>query len=431
MKIGFIGLGKLGLPVATCMAMAHDVVGFDKNPERMQREGIPEVEAGPYPGGEVSFEDCLKIATRLKFADSLGQAVKGQDVVFIAVETPHDPEYEGITPMPYVRKDFDYAALRVAVRRVMSCADAGTVIAIISTVLPRTIRRELAPLARRVNPIIYNPSFIAMGTVMRDFLYPEFILLGHDEDPAAALRVLSVHRDLSGDEVQVHQMSWESAELTKVAYNTFISMKLGFANVIGELSDRIGADADHVMTALKGATDRIISSTYLTPGMGDGGGCHPRDNIAMSWLARKTNLSNDPFREVIAQREAHANWLAQVVFARALGCRLPIILYGYAYKPGTTITTGSAALLTYYYLTKLMNSAENRVPALNKFDPLIGNEISDLDPVWLEKPACFLIGCAHKECFEFRPPQGSVVVDPWGRFPDIEGVYVLHPGRRL
>ena len=109
-------------------------------------------------------------------------------------------------------------------------------------------------------------------------------------------------------------MQIESAELTNVAYNTFIGFKIVFANALGEICETLGlGNVDEVTEALALATDRLISGKYLKAGMGDGGGCHPRDQIAMSYLAQKLNLSTDPFTWLAKSRDAQTLRQAEII----------------------------------------------------------------------------------------------------------------------
>jgi len=214
-------------------------------------------------------------------------------------------------------------------------------------------------------------------------------------------------------------MSIESAELTKVAYNTFISFKIGFVNLLMEICDRFAfADVDDVTGALKCASDRLISPAYLNGGMGDGGGCHPRDNIAMSWLARDRGLSFDLFEAVMQLRENQAHWLACTMlhYKRAFGGKLDLVIYGTAFKPGTKITTGSSALLVHSILEKIGEK-------VILMDPVIG---PDCPP---DFPAVILLGCNHPGSDKIEWPKGSVVIDPFRVVPEQEGVNVIGLGK--
>ena len=185
MTIRFVGLRKLGLPVALAMDLSgHDVMGFDLNPKVMQKETCAYLEQGP--NGESSIEPFLR-DSGLQF-DSLPQLVQHSEVIFLAVQTPHGEKYEGITKLPEERVDFDYSYLTSAIAEVsneISRARKALVLVVMSTVLPGTNRRNLVPLTNEYVRLCYNPSFIAMGTAIQDFLDREFVLLGeNDHDPS-------------------------------------------------------------------------------------------------------------------------------------------------------------------------------------------------------------------------------------------------------
>jgi len=185
--------------------------------------------------------------------------------------------------------------------------------------------------------LCYNPFFIAMGTTMRDFLDPEMVLFGVD-DSWAAKKAKKFYRTLHHS--PFYETTIETAELTKVTYNTFISTKISFVNTVMEMCDKLpNTNVDDVMNALKMCDDRIISDKYLSGGMGDGGGCHPRDNIALSWLSKKLDLSHDWFDNIMMQRENQTDWLADLIEEHSNG--LPINILGKSFKPETNITTGS------------------------------------------------------------------------------------------
>ena len=234
-------------------------------------------------------------------------------------------------------------------------------------------------------------------------------------------------RMFPNDSPPICRMSIESAELTKVAYNTFIGGKIIFANTMMEICHKIGADIDSVTSTLKKASDRLVSSAYMDGGMGDGGGCHPRDNIAMSWLATQLNLSHNLFDDLMTAREDQADWLANLVYREAVEGRslLPIIIVGVAYKPGTNLTVGSPALLVQRIL-EVKYGAHPRV-----IDNFVTNKSLDgmKDLVYRQTASVFLIGCKHPHYEELKFPRGSVVVDPFRFIPEQDGVKVIGLGR--
>jgi UDPglucose 6-dehydrogenase len=424
MRVGVIGLGKLGLPVACAIASRGvEVYGYDVRVEAMR---IPD---------ELSYEEGL--AETVKQAEgnlhfvTLEQLVSAADVIFVAAQTPHELRFEGVTPLPEDRADFDYSHLKVAVARIADAAyrqKHRVTVAVISTVLPGTMAREVAPLLGGYASLVYNPSFIAMGTTIRDFLDPEFVLLGGDDDG----KVDAVYRRIYGlDGPRRVRTSVPNAELIKVAYNTFIGLKIAFANTLMEVCHKTDCDVDEVTGALKLAHRRLISPAYLDGGMGDGGGCHPRDNIALSWLARELDLSHDLFEDAMVCREDQANWLLGVAGKYQMAEfrprwqadhdaeMLPPGILGVAYKPGSHITTGSPALL-------MANISERRNYPVALFDPHVEGI-----PDYPDEPHALIIGCKHPEFSTYKFPAGSVVIDPFRYISDQPGVEVIRIGEGL
>lgn len=377
MRIGFIGLGKLGLPVALAIeSKGHTVTGYDENPKVIN--SILKREMNYEEAGAPELLKKTKIKTgELKY-------IINSDIIFIAVQTPHEPEYEGITPVPYQRKDFDYSYLRKAclqLKKEIEIQKANPLLVVISTCLPGTIEREILPIL----DVVYNPFFIAMGTTIQDFLNPEFVLIGGGNEKLNKF-YRTIHKK------PIYNCTIKEAEMIKVSYNTFITTKIAMANTIGEMCYKIGINPDNVMNALFMATDRLISTKYLRSGMGDGGGCHPRDCIAMSYLARNTDMSYNWYENLIRQREKHAEWQAELIEAISDEYDLPVVILGKAFKKNTNITTGSPAILLTNYLTTSFEHLE--------FEPI-------------KKKAIYFIATDHDKYASYKFPKGSVIIDPW------------------
>ena len=408
-KIGFIGLGKLGLPCALAIEKkGHKVFGYDVNPEVGK---ILESRILPYK--EVDGQEHLE-THNISFL-SLFEVVKESEIIFVAVQTPHEPKYEGITRIPNERCDFNYAYLKDSIKAISDVLDKlkeNRIVVIISTVLPTTVKEQIMPLVSQYVRLCYNPFFIAMGTTIHDFLNPEFVLLGNDNEEAAN-EVEKFYRTLHTS--PVYKTSITNAELIKVSYNTFISMKIVFANTLMEICHKMGGNVDEVTKALGMANQRIISDKYLTGGMGDGGGCHPRDNIAMSFLAEKLNMSFDFFNSIMKAREEQTEWLAEIV--RENKGDLPIVVLGKAFKPETNLISGSPSIL----LKNILNETEQDVEV---YDPHIDEEKT------FDKPSIFFVGTKHDAFAKMSFPEGSVVVDPWRYIPKTDGVKVIHVGKQ-
>jgi UDPglucose 6-dehydrogenase len=398
MNIGFIGLGKLGLSCAVAIALkGHRVIGYDIDPTLLSKAPRSYPEAGP--DGQEPFEPYLK-ATKLEFG-SLSEVVAQSDIIFVAVQTPHQPEYEGITRIPEDPADFSYTYLVSAITELTDLVNHRLVVSIISTVLPGTLRRLIYPIVGTKVHICYNPLFIAMGTTMYDFLHPEFVLLGANDHESADL-LESFYRSIT--HAPICRMSIESAELCKVAYNTYIGQKIVYANTLMEICHKIpGANVTEVCSALKLANSRLLGPRYMDGGMGDGGGCHPRDNIAMSYLARQLGITHDWFRSIMAARERQTEWLADLMCAYSL----PKAIIGYSFKAESNLISGSPALL-------LNNILGERGINVFLYDPHVEQRHQDLSTM---SPHVFLIGTNHLTFRNQRFPVGSVVIDPWRYMP--------------
>ena len=409
MKIGFVGLGKLGLPVALAVeSKGHDVVGYDIS------DNVKNIiEAKKIPYKEIWAQDYLD-KSNIKF-ETLKNVVEHSEIIFVPIQTPHDPLYEGITRIPEKRVDFDYSYLKTGMKKLSDEIEAqgnDKVVIIISTVLPGTIRQEIKPLLGKHTKICYNPFFIAMGTTMKDFLYPEFILFGVD-DLKAADKAEKFYRSINN--ATFFKTTIENAELIKVSYNTFISTKIAFINTIMEMCHKLpNTNIDDVTNALMLGSKRLISGAYLRGGMGDGGGCHPK-NIALSWHARKLDISNDFFDQIMMQREKQTDWLVSLIKQNQIKDRKTYIL-GKSFKPETNIQTGSPSIL----LNNILK--ESGVNAI-MYDPYVDTT----KPVF--EQGVYFIGTQHEIFERFNFPKGSIILDPFRIInKDLNDVKVIRIG---
>jgi UDPglucose 6-dehydrogenase len=419
-NIGFIGLGKLGLPCAAAMSVktGNRIYGFDVNTDVKNYIDLKKV---PYM--ENNIEEYLRNAN-ITFCKSIEEVIRICDVIFIAVQTPHEEEFEGNTPVPERTSDFNYEYL-INVSGQIADIEAKYIkkkklIVIISTVLPGTIRSKILPIFSEVYEnfdICYNPYFIAMGDTINDFLNPEFVLIGSDS-PSAMTKLESFYKDFQT--AQTRKMSIESAELTKVAYNTFIGFKIVFANLLGEIMQEINGNVDEVTGALSQANIRLLSPKYLSAGMADGGGCHPRDQIAMSWLAKSLNLSVNPFDWLARARDAQTKKQSEMIIEYHKSHNLPIIILGKSYKSNVNLIVGSPSRLLCHYLDSKGINYECH-----------DNFVDKKKTSYVEK-AIFFVATNHDYIKEIIFPQGSVLIDPWGNMINRRTNYkslIITPGR--
>ena len=252
--------------------------------------------------------------------DSL-DSIKKCDIIWLCVDTP---TVDG-------EKDFDYTNLKSALD---NFSDKSVIVG--CTVAPGTC----AKLQTQCN-FVYMPFLISQGDVMSGLTDPDCWFIGGDYNPQVSNLV-----SILSPSVQ-HWGTYEEAELAKAMYNAWIIQKINFANWVGDLGTVYNADAHQVMDWLKGCDKLITGPAYMTPGWGDGGPCHPRDNLMMSWASR--DLPYDLAWNNHTVRIKQAEHLAQ----RAISTKLPVIILGKSYKPGIADTTGSYGLLVAEQIEKL------------------------------------------------------------------------------
>lgn len=380
MRIGFIGVGKLGKDAAEVMYEAgHDVLGYDTR----------------------IVEGC-----KHEMTSTLEDVCRHGEIIFIAVPTPHHPDYDGRYPTSHLpNKDFDYSIVKDILEKVNEYTTKDQLVVLISTVLPGTIRREFIPLVKNYR-FIYNPYLIAMGTVKQDMIRPEMIIVGTEDGTQTgdASKLAEFYGTFVYPKTRYEVGTWDEAEAIKIFYNTFISTKVALVNMIQDVAEKNGnIDTDVVTGALARSTKRIISDAYLKAGMGDGGGCHPRDNIALRYMAENLGLGYDLFDAIMKAREVQAENIAKKLASLSYEHNLPVVIMGKSYKPGVDYSEGSTSIMVGYYLEQQ------------------GYEVTYDN---INTQAVYLLG--HYNSFvDTVFPVGSVVLDPWRQRKD-----AIHYGNR-
>lgn len=397
MKISFIGLGKLGLPCAEVFAeKCHSVKGYD-------------------------IQDISSSLVEIK--STIEEAVFGVDIVFIAVPTPHDSQYDGRFPISHLPpKDFDYSIVKSVLKEVNQYMNSNQILVLISTVLPGTVREKLIQYVK--NPkFVYNPYFIAMGSVKYDMVNPDLIILGSEygEYTDEVKTLISLYKSVIENEAPIVVSNWDECECIKVFYNTLVSTKLSFVNMIQDVAERQGnINVDVVTEALCKSTDRIISSKYMKAGMGDGGACHPRDNIALKYLSQKLDLGYDFFGAIMHTREMQARNVAIKLVNLARDNNIPIVIHGKAYKPDVPYIDGSYSILIGTYCEELGISP-------TYIDPLVEeNEVTKPSVILLAHSSFTTYGNPDK--LYCNIPEKSIVIDMWRTFTTDKDIQVIFYG---
>ena len=405
-KIGFVGIGKLGLDCAEVMAEKHEVRGYDIYP---------------------------RTSNTVKVCD-IDELVNQSEWIFIAVPTPHAEGYDGSVPSSHmVPRDFGHDAVIDAINQINRYATASKKVVLISTVLPGTTRSKFVPLLDKKHQFLYNPYLIAMGSVKWDMANPEMVIIGTEDGELTGIagELIELYKTMMNNDPRYEIGTWDECEAIKIFYNTYISAKVGIVNMIQDFAMKIGnINVDVVTNALARSTMRLQGPKYMTAGMGDAGACHPRDNIALRWLAEHYDVGYDLFDTIMHAREIQARNLAWFLVNQADTTGLPIVIHGKAYKPDVEYCIGSYSTLVGHYIK------EAGLPVVY-VDPLADNQTDVVKEVG--GPAVYLWAHNRKITYEYTGEQqdtqaycdiatGSVIVDPWRKLVSNNNIKVVHYG---
>jgi len=398
MRATVVGLGKLGAPLAAVLASkGHEVIAVDTDGERVKL-----LAEGKAPVEEPQLQALIDAGrARLRATTSFAEALRESDVTFVIVPTPSGTD--GAFSSRYVL---------AAVREIGAAlrGKAGYhVVSITSTLMPGTTGGEVratleAASGRRVGQdlgLCYSPEFVALGSVVRDMLYPDLVLIG-ESDPRAGDVLAAIYRGMCERNPPVQRMSIVNAEITKIAVNTFVTTKITYANMLSGICERLeGADVD-VVTATLGLDSRI-GRKYLQGATGYGGPCFPRDNIAFAVLANRVGARADLAESTDRLNRHQVERLSQIA-TRNLAKGSTVAVLGLSYKPDTAVIEESQGLA----LVRRLADAGFRVFA---YDPMA------LRAAAAAAPGAFTAADSAEACV--RPADRVVVTTPWPQFRDI------------
>jgi UDPglucose 6-dehydrogenase len=408
MRIAVVGLGKLGAPLAAVVASkGNEVLGIDLNLEavRLLNEGRAPVE-------EPGLQDLVKASRERLSATTDLAAAAGAEVSILLVPTPSDDR--GAFSNEHVLAAVDEIGRGLAAR------DDYHVVVVASTVMPGSCGAEIRPALERASGrrvgetlgLCYSPEFIALGSVIRDMLEPDMVLIG-ESDPRAGDVLERLYAGVCENDPPFRRMSLVNAELTKIAVNTYVTMKISYANALADMCERLrGADVEAVTDAL--GLDTRIGAKYLRGAISYGGPCFPRDNKAFSVLAR--DLGAEPLlaEATDAVNLAQTDRLAHVVQSR-LEAGNTVGILGLAYKPDTGVIDESPGIA----LARLLGNA--------------GYEVRVYDPVATEAALDALGGLAEGSSSVaelLAQSDVAVIATPWREFAELPTDALEREGRR-
>src|SRR5579871_646333 len=327
MRIAMIGTGYVGLVSGACFAdFGHQVTCVDKDESKiaaLHRGEIPIFE----PGLDVLVASNVK-AKRIDFTTELKGPVAEADAVFIAVGTP-SRRGDGHADLTYV-----YAAARE-----IAPALSGFTVVVTKSTVPVGTGDEVERIIRETNPsadvaVASNPEFLREGAAIRDFKFPDRIVVGTDDERARKV-LADVYRPLSLNQGPLMYTSRRTAELIKYAANAFLATKITFINEIADLAEKVGADVQEIARGI--GADNRIGSKFLHAGPGFGGSCFPKDTRALVKTAQDHDVPLRIVEAVMTVNDNRKRAMARKV-SKAVGGDLRgkiVAVLGLTFKPDT------------------------------------------------------------------------------------------------
>ena len=357
MKIGWVGLGKCGLPIAERIAETCNLIAYD----------LIEKDTSIYTN---NIENLLNT-----------------DITFVLVETPHiNKTLDGSVPIDLQTvEDYDYTALNSVLLALSNYSYEGIVV-ISSTVSPSTTQK----LATKYSDlkICYMPVMIHIGSVADDFVTAPIYFIGGPKQYSLEVEKC-ITQFVTG---KIKHGTYEEVEMYKMYGNIWASIKIGFANTISEMIEygNFNASSWNVMDALLGEKQNFNTTRYLTPGSGNGGPCHPRDGVVLSWLTDKLKMESQLLTNITQVRQDQALALAKFL----VKYNLPIVILGKSFKQGVDLTVGSYSVLVGEYCIQLGANVH-------------------YDKSWPEDSVVLVAHPDVKLLKKYQPTKNSIIVDLW------------------
>lgn len=394
MKLTIIGSGYVGLTTGACFAeVGHQVCCVD-NDERK----VESLLAGEIPIYEPGLESILKknvAARRLRFTTSTEEGVEHAEVIFIAVPTP--PQPDGSVDLSFIEK----VAREIAVH-----LDSYRVVVDKSTVPVKTGERVASTIRRYAKPgvefdVISNPEFLREGSAVEDLMKPDRIVIGGNSDRALAL-MQKIYEPFIAP-VLVTDIN--SAELIKHAANSFLALKISYANALSEICEAAGADVIKVTEGI--GTDKRIGRSFLNAGLGYGGSCFPKDIAAFIAIARQLGTPFGLLEEVqrINDRQFR-RFLDALREALWVLKEKKIAIWGLSFKPNTDDVRSSVAI-------RLLEAIVGEGADVSVFDPKAMEKARNL-------PVASKVRFATSAVDAAKDAEALVIATEWPEFGAID-----------
>jgi UDPglucose 6-dehydrogenase len=400
-SISVFGIGKLGFPIIACFAKhGYRVIGFDINPDVVK--SVNEKRPLIYEPG---LTELLQESEGISATDDYLYAVNNSEATFIVVATPS--QADGSFSTEYAEAAAEQIASGIRNK------DSYHLIILTSTVLPGVTQGKIKTILEKTSGkkcgqdfgLCYSPEFIALGTVIRDFLNPDVVLIGESDKKAGDL-LSEMYKNVCENDPPIVRMSINSAELAKISLNAFVTMKISFANTIAELCEHIPDGDSEAISSMLGLDSRI-GRKYLSGALAYGGPCFPRDNKAFTFFARQTGC-DARLAEATDTENRHQNDRILSIIKQKIGNvrDKKIAILGLTYKPNTDVIEESAAV-------KIADALLQQ-----------GAHLSIYDPAAMENARRILgdrdirYTASAKECL--KGAELCILATPWPEFKDLK-----------
>jgi len=416
-QVSVIGLGKLGLCIAAVLALrGFKVIGVD-----IDKSKVDQVNSGRSPIVEHGLEDLIRQnAKNLKATTNHYEAVEETQATFVIVPTPS--ESDGSFSLKFVIDALEKVGKAIADK------DSYHLVVINSTVSPGSMENRIKPFLEEVTGkkcgtdfgLCYNPEFIALGDVIRGLLEPDFVLIG-ESDPLAGSILADMYRHICTNNPPIERTSFINAEIAKIAINSYITMKITFANLLAEICENtVGADVDEVTRII--GRDSRIGAKYLKGGLGYGGPCFPRDNIAFARFAEFVGVKAELPIIVHQTNLSQVKRVIKKIEQLNLNAATKIGILGLSYKPDTPIVEESQSIMLAKELSSLgyvvhvydplaLEEARKVLGDTVIYDKTLDDCVKNVDVIVLATPW---------KLFKTIDPKGKIIIDCWRLLRDRE-----------
>ena len=332
-SISIIGVGKLGL----CFGLNLEKVGYRVDGCDINKKYLTELRNKTFISSEPGVTELLKNSKNLHLHDNIEKTLEN-NIIFIVVHTPSLPNGK-----------YDHQYIEGLKEKLISLG----------------VQKDLEDYNYTVS---YNPEFIAQGTILKDQVNADMVLIGEANSHIGNV-IENIYTDHCTSNPRICRMSRISAEITKLSLNCFLTTKISFANMIGDISNKVGGEKDKILEAI--GSDSRIGDKFLKWGYGYGGPCFPRDNRALNIFAKENNIDAQISRATDKMNELHLTYQIEEFIKNNPDKGKPVEFDYVTYKPQSTILEESQQLKFALTLQKLgytviVNERESVIEDLNK-----------------------------------------------------------------